>query len=123
MNVRKILKAIENKYPGKKIILDPPENPTEIVCELETTSDHPEQSTALAVVGSSKPHYHKKSTEIYEAVKGTLTVYKNGKRHTLKQGEKITIEPNVIHHVKGNEAWFLTYSKPGWTFEDHIVVG
>jgi len=122
MNVQKILKAIDDKYPGKKTILDPPENPTEIVCELEPTSDHPEQSTALAIVGRSKPHYHKISTEIYEAVKGTLTVYKDGQKFILKEGEKITIKPNVIHHVEGVEAWFLTYSKPGWIFEDHIIV-
>lgn len=122
MNTQKIVKELYTKYPGKEIVLDPSENPTEIICELEPTSDHPERSTALAIVGKSKPHYHKKSTEIYEAVKGTLTVYKGGKKFMLNEGEKITIEPNIVHYVEGDEAWFLTYSTPGWTFEDHIVV-
>jgi len=123
MNSKKIIKELQNKYPDKEVILDPPENPTEIICELEPTSDHTERSIALAIVGISKRHYHKKSTEIYEAVKGILTVYKGGKKFVLHEGEKITIEPNIIHYVEGDEAWFLTYSKPGWTFEDHIVVG
>lgn len=30
MNTPKIIKELQQKYPGKKIILDPPENPTEI---------------------------------------------------------------------------------------------
>ena len=122
MNSKKIIQELQVRYPEKKIILDPPENPTEIICELEPTSDHPDRSTALAIVGKSKPHYHKKSTEIYEAVKGTSTVYKGGKKFMLNEGGKITIEPHIIHYVEGDEAWFLTYSEPGWTFEDHIVV-
>ncbi len=122
MNSQKIIKVLNDKYPGKEVILDPPENPTEIICELAPTSDHAERSIALAIVGKSKPHYHKKSTEIYEAVKGTLTVYKGGKKFVLHEGEKLTIEPHITHYVEGDEAWFLTYSKPGWTFEGHIVV-
>ncbi len=122
MNVTKTIGELKKTYPGKKIILDPPDNPSEIICEIDSTTSHPGKSVAVAIVGRSKPHYHKKSTEIYEAVKGTLTVFKNGKKYLLKEKEKITIEPNVVHYVEGNEAWFLTYSTPGWTFEDHIVV-
>lgn len=57
MNTQKIIKELQQKYPGKKIILNPSENPTEIICELSPSSDHPERSIALAIVGSSKPHY------------------------------------------------------------------
>src|SRR3990167_2636525 len=122
MNTQRIIKQIKKGYPGKKVILDPPENPTEIICELESTSDHPEKSIALAIVGKSKSHFHKKSTEIYEVVKGILTVYKDGKKYILNEGDKITIKPNIIHYAEGKEAWFLTHSNPGWTFEDHILV-
>jgi len=122
MNTQKIIKELQAQHPGKKVILDPPDNPTEIICEIEPTAVHPERSVALAIVGTSKPHYHKKSTEIYEAIKGILTVYIEGKKHVLHEGEKITIEPHVIHYVEGDETWFLIYSSPGWTFEDHIVV-
>lgn len=122
MDVKKIVAELKKKYPGKDIIFDPPEDPTEIIVEIEPTKDHPERSLALAVVGSSKPHYHKKSTEVYEVTKGELTIYLDNKRHILREGEKMTIKPNVVHSVEGNETWFLTYSSPGWTFDDHIVV-
>lgn len=122
MDKTKIIKELKEKHPGKNIILDPPKDPSEIICEIDPTSKHPEKSVALAIVGKSKPHYHKKSTEIYEAVKGVLSVYKNGKKYILKEKQKITIEPNVIHYAEGDDAWFLTHSSPGWTFEDHILV-
>ena len=122
MNSKKVVEELKAKYPGKNIVLDPPENPTEIIVEIEPTKNHPEKSLALAVVGKSKPHYHKKTTEIYEVVKGGLALFIDGKKHILKKGGKITIKPNTVHHAEGNETWFLTHSKPGWTSEDHIVV-
>lgn len=122
MNSKKIIEEIKKEYPGKTIILDPEIDPTEIICEIEPTADHPEKSVALAVVGLSKPHHHKNSTEVYEVLKGTLTVFKNGVQHILKPGEKIVIEPSIIHYARGDEAWVLVYSKPGWTFEDHIIL-
>lgn len=121
MNTDKILKKLKRKYPGKNIIFNPRDNPTEIVCEIDPTSEHPEKSLAMAVVGKSLPHYHKKTTEIYEVIKGKLTVYKNGKKFLLKEKDKMTIELNVTHYVEGDETWFLTYSKPGWTLKDHIL--
>ncbi|OGM11327.1 hypothetical protein A2Z22_05065 [Candidatus Woesebacteria bacterium RBG_16_34_12] len=122
MNTDKIVEEIKKQYPGKAIVLDPEDNPTEIICEIDPSSDHPERSVALAVVGKSKHHYHKRSTEIYETKKGMLTVYINGKKFILNKGEKITIKPEEVHSVEGDEAWFLTYSKPGWRYDDHIVV-
>ncbi|PIZ64851.1 hypothetical protein COY15_04310 [Candidatus Roizmanbacteria bacterium CG_4_10_14_0_2_um_filter_39_12] len=122
MNTQKIIEKLHQLYPEKKVVLNPSENPTEIICELDPTSAHPEKSIALAIVGSSKPHYHQFSTEIYETQKGILTVYVSGKKRILQEGEKITIEPNCVHYVTGEDAWFLIYSEPGWTFEDHIVV-
>ena len=75
MNSKKIVEEIKKKYPRKKVILDPEDNPAEIICEIDPTLNHPEKSTALAIVGRSKPHYHKKSTEVYETIKGVLTIY------------------------------------------------
>lgn len=122
MNTQKIIQELQEKYPGKEIVLDSEDNPTEIICEIEPTSEHPERSTAMAIVGKSKSHYHKKTTEIYEAVKGELIIYKDGKKYVLAEGEKITIEPGIVHSAEGDEAWFLTYSEPGWTLEDHIIL-
>lgn len=121
MDAKKVVKELKVKYPDKKIVCDPEDYPTEIIVEIEPTSDHPKRSLALAVVGKSKPHYHKKSTEIYEAVFGKLTVYVEGKKYELKKGEKVKIKPGKVHCVVGEEAWFLTHSKPGWTLKDHIL--
>lgn len=121
MNTKKIVSELKKKYPGKEIILNPSKNPTEIIVEIDPTSDHPEYGVALAVVGRSEPHYHKNTTEVYQVIKGKLIVYIAGKKHILKEKEKITINPGTIHYVVGNETQFLTYAKPGWTAQDHIL--
>ena len=77
---------------------------------------------ALAVVGKSKPHYHKITTEIYEVIKGELILTIDGEKHILKPGEKMTIKPNSIHSAEGEETWFLTHSTPGWKVKDHILL-
>lgn len=122
MDVKKIIDEIKRKYPGKTIVLDSKDTPKEIICEIDPSSDHPESSVALVVVGKSKSHYHIKSTEIYETVKGVLTVFINGHKFILREGEKITIKPKEVHTVESDESWFLAYSKPGWRSDDHIVV-
>ncbi len=122
MNAQKIIEKLKQQYPGKAVICLPEENPSEIICELEPTSEHSEKSIALAVVGKSALHYHKQSTEIYEVLRGVLTLSIDGIEHILKEGERITINPGQVHSAKGIEVWFLTYGEPGWTPEDHILV-
>ena len=125
MNSSKVIDELRIAYPGKEIIEDYSDDPkefAEIIVEIEPSSQHPEKSLALAVVGKSRPHYHQNSTEIYEAQKGNLTVYVDGVKHVLQPGEKLTVKPGKVHYAEGVEAWFLTYSSPGWTEEDHIVV-
>lgn len=122
MNHTKVISELKQRYPDKDIILDPQDNPTEIIVELEPTKNHPEKSVALAVVGRSQPHYHKTTTEVYEVVKGTLHLYIDDKEYILQEGEKMTIYPNIIHHAEGEECWFLTHSTPGWRFEDHVRI-
>lgn len=121
MNIKKVIVALKAEYPGKNILRNLENGSEEIVCEIEPTTLHQDYSVAMAIVGRSLPHFHRKSEEVYEVVKGTLTVYKVNKKFVLKKGETIIIEPLTLHWVEGNETWFLTYSKPGWTLEDHII--
>lgn len=114
MKTEKAIKELSEKYPGKKIIKNNEENPTEIVCEIEP-------GTAIAVIDKSEPHCHKKATEIYEVTRGKLTVYKNGRAYKVKEGDTLTIKPGEIHYAVGNETWVKVYSKPAWTPEDHIL--
>jgi len=122
MNYKKVVTELKKKYPGKKIFVDDNDGGQEIICEIEPTKDNPQKSVALAVVGRSKKHYHKKTTEIYEVVKGKMNLYIEDQKYVMKKGDKQQIKPGKVHWVEGNEAWFLTYSSPGWTPEDHILV-
>ena len=123
MNFQKVVSELNVKYPGKNVVVEDDGEYQEIVVELEPTADNPEKSLALAVVGKSKPHYHNKTIEIYEAIRGRLTVNIEGKDHVLNEGERITIEPGKVHYAQGEETWFNTHSTPGWSPDDHIFVG
>ncbi len=118
MNKTAIVDALQKEYPNGSIKFNNEENPTEIVCELP---DEPNLGVAIAVIDSSIPHVHQKTTEVYEVLKGTLTVTKNGIEHVLMTGEKITIEPGTIHSAKGNQTWIKVKSTPPWTIEDHFI--
>lgn len=122
MNVNKVIKQLKKEHPSKKIIKNIDNNPTEIICEIEPTEEHLNYSIAIAVIDQSIPHYHKVTIETYEVLKGELILTLNGKNKLLKQGDKITIKPNIVHSAKGNETWVKTHAKPGWIFEDHIIV-
>ena len=122
MDTEKVQKELKEKYPGNNIVVIEDGEYQEIVCELEPSIDHPERSLALAVVGRSQSHYHKVSTEVYEVVKGELTIHIDGDTKILNEGEKLEIKPGIVHSAEGNECWFLTHSRPGWQFEDHILV-
>ncbi|MCX6813342.1 MAG: cupin domain-containing protein [Candidatus Azambacteria bacterium] len=122
MNVEKVIKELSQEYPGKQVIKNEEKNPTEILCEIDPTTDHPERSVAIAVIDKSKPHYHKKTKETYEVIRGSLTINKNGQDFHLREGEKLVIEPGETHFAFGNETWIRVYSEPGWVLEDHILV-
>jgi len=121
MNIKKIVTQLQKQYPGKKILKNNEENPTEIICEIDPTKDHPAYDTAIAIIDQSIAHYHKKITETYEILKGKLILTLDGKEITLEEGDKMVIKPNTIHSAKGNETWVKAYSTPGWTLEDHIL--
>jgi|SRR5579884_2122840 len=122
MNIQRVIKELKQKYPDKAIIKNPEDNPTEILCEIEPTADHSEYSVAIAVADKSTPHYHKHSIETYEVLRGKLYVFKNGQQFIVQKGDKIIIEPDIVHYVQAHETWFTVYSKPGWTLADHILV-
>ncbi len=122
MNVNGVISRLQIKYPGKNIVKNDINNPTEIICEIDPTSEHPDHNVAIVVLDKSKPHYHEKSTEIYEVLQGKLMVNKNGKEFILNIGEEIVINPTEKHFARGNETWFKVTSTPGWTLEDHILI-
>ena len=124
MNATNVIQKLKKDYPGKTIIENKNESgiTTEIICEIEPTKEHPEYSLAIAIIDSATLHYHKRITEIYKVIKGTLTVFKKNKEITLKKGEDLVIKPGEIHSNKGKETWIECYSEPGWMIEDYINI-
>lgn len=122
MHAQKVIDELKKQYTFKKIVQNDKTNPTEIICEVEPASEHPEYSVAIAVIDSSNTHYHPKATETYTVLKGILTIVKDGIEHTLKEGRSLVIRPGEVHQAKGSETLVHVSSNPGWTREDHIVV-
>ena len=122
MQVKRVIETLKRTYPGKYIVLNPRDNPTEIICEVEPASEHQDYSKAIAVIDLSLPHFHKITTEVYNVIKGALILTTNDEQITLNEGDSFEIKPDIIHSAKGNETWVEVISRPGWTFEDHIVV-
>ena len=112
MDVQKIVEEIRKKYPGKNIILNPPENPTEIVCEIEPASENPNKSVAIAVLDNNIKHFHRVAKETYEVIKGVLEMSKGGKTYFLSPGQKMVIGPREYHMAKGQETWVKVISEP-----------
>lgn len=123
MNKSRVIEELQKRYPGKKIMCLPPDNPSEVICEVESSTEHSGYSNAVAIIDHSAPHFHKKSTEIYTVTRGQVALFLNGKKNVLTQGQKCTIPPWTIHWVEADEAWVETYSTPGWTPADHILLG
>ena len=113
---------MERMYPGKTVVMLPMKKPTELLCEVEPTQNHPNFSVAIAVIDKSNPHKHMVTEETYTVIRGELTLHANDETITLKRDESYTIEPGVVHWAEGDETWVECLSKPGWTKEDHILV-
>ena len=118
MKTKNIIAKLKKLHPGKNIVINTPEFPLEIVCELDPIK----QKRAVAIIDFTRPHYHKKNTEIYEVKKGELIVYLQGKTLILKKGERIKIKLYSIHSAVGKETWINVYSDPGWSLDDHMLV-
>lgn len=116
-----ILEFFDLTYPGVKISRLPEINPTEIICEVEPSSNHAEYSTAIAAIAKSRPHFHKASTETYTVLKGELKMNINDKTIVMKSGDTCTVNPYEVHWAEGDFTIVRVTSKPGWTPEDHIL--
>lgn len=52
-------------------------------------------------IDGAKPHYHKRSTELYYVLDGEGTVVLDGIEHQVAKGSMIHIPPNVVHGARG----------------------
>lgn len=122
MNTTDVVAQLESKFPGKKIVIPYPTNPTEIICETEPATNHPEWSECVAVIEQSTPHKHAVTEEVYEVIEGELTITCDGEEFVRHQRERVSVPVGKVHSAKGNPVvWVRVFSKPGWTPEDHEV--
>ncbi len=52
-------------------------------------------------IDGAKPHYHKRSTELYYVLDGTGDVVLDGVVHPVAKGSLIHIPPGVVHGARG----------------------
>jgi len=121
MNAAEVTKYFEQNYPGKDVIKLPPDDPTEIICETEPTSEHPDYSVAMAAIKKSALHHHIKTSETYHILKGTLTLVVEGEEIQLKPGDVYEVKPPAKHYAVGDFTLARVLSNPGWTPNDHIL--
>lgn len=117
MEINKVIGELKLKYPGKTVF--PTE--TEIICEIDPSSLHPDHSLAISVCDSNLPHYHRATTETYKVIRGVLKLHFGDETVLLHEGESQIINPGIVHWAEGNETWIECYSTPGWTPSDHIL--
>jgi quercetin dioxygenase-like cupin family protein len=121
MDAQTVIKELEEKYPGKRIVCLPESSPSEIICEFDPPEDHPEWSMALAVIDKSQPHFHRKMTEVYSVVRGELKLFVGNEEYTMYEGQSWTILPGQVHWAEGDATWVEVYASPAWCQEDHIL--
>lgn len=122
MDAKKVVAELKKEYPGRKIILNPKTNPTEILCEVDPTDKHPEFASAISVIDQTVPHWHERAAEIYYVLSGRLELVVDNQRFVLNQDEFRVIPPGKVHASRGRETWVLIYSEPGWKAEDHLLI-
>src|SRR3989344_7639226 len=114
MQAESVVEEFKQRFPGRNIVMLPAENPTEIICEIEPTEEHPDYSIALAVVDRSEPHHHEKSVETYLIEEGTLILHVEDEQIILKEGDTYVVNPTSVHWAEGNATHVRVESRPGW---------
>lgn len=124
MNVNKVKQELAAKYPG--VVIKENQNEagevTEIIGEIDRNLIGSERDVAVAVIDASPEHYHKKTTEEYEVLIGSLTVFLDGQPYGMEEGQKLVVKPGVRHRAEGDETWLYCYSVPAWSAEDYFEV-
>lgn len=79
----------------------------------------------VTITDSTKEHYHKKLTEVYYVLKGSIDVEVDDKIEHLEKGQMIMIFPNTNHKAwksTKENAEILVVCCPPWSEEDEILV-
>jgi mannose-6-phosphate isomerase-like protein (cupin superfamily) len=105
-------------------------NPKKITCglmrKLTDAKDFKDMDFVhVTIKNATKKHYHKKLTEVYYVLKGSIDVDIDNKIEHLKEGQMIMIFPNTNHKAwktSKEDAELLVACSPPWYEEDEILV-
>lgn len=79
----------------------------------------------VTIKDSTKKHYHKKLTECYYVLKGSIAVEIDGESEKMEEGSLIMIYPDTTHKAWKTceeDAEILVACCPPWNKEDEILV-
>lgn len=106
-------------------------NPKQITCGLMRKLTDAKDFNGMDFVhvtikNSTKKHYHKKLTEVYFVLKGSIDMKIDDKTEHLEKGHMIMIFPSTNHKAwktSKEDAEILVACCPPWSEEDEIMVG
>lgn len=104
--------------------------PAEITCGAMRKLTNPKDFKGMDIVqvtikDETKKHYHKKLTECYYVLKGSIAVEIDEKTEKLERGSLIMIYPNTNHKarkISKEDAEILVVCCPPWSERDEILV-
>ena len=104
--------------------------PQDITCGVMRKLTSPEDFQGMDLVyvtvkDATKKHYHKKLTEVYFVIKGSIRIEIDGKEENLDTGSMIMIFPNTSHQAwktSEEDAEILVVCCPPWSEEDEIFI-
>lgn len=62
---------------------------------------HPAAWAHAVDIDGARPHYHKRSTELYYVLEGEGMVLLDGEEQAVKKGSLVHIPPGVVHGARG----------------------
>jgi len=104
-------------------------NSTQITCgimrKLTTSNDFKDMDVVhVTIADSTKKHYHKKLTEVYYVLRGSIDVEVDDKTEHLDKNQLIMIFPNTNHKAwktSKEDAEILVVCCPPWAEKDEIL--
>lgn len=122
-----MIEKLKQRYPDGTIAINSPDQPTEVFVEI---ARHPRGlwGLAVALIGSSDPHEHHRTLEIYDVHEGelALTVQQpDGAIGTTNLARRAmplkTVLPGMPHWARGvgKPALVTVLSVPAWDPTDH----
>lgn len=115
MDIAKIVDELKKEYPGKEIVLNDPNNPTEIYCLLEPADWNPDKNETIVVFDGKLKHPHGFRNQTYEVLKGLLELTKEGRTYFLSEGQTLNESLDDNHLAVGHDAWVKVTSEPAWS--------